>query len=72
MSIMFVSKASIDSGIVGTYNLKKRIEAVKDCRNISKRDMRHNDAMPKMKVDPETFVSFAPNLNHWFVYLDFL
>ena len=53
---MFVSQSSIDSGVVGTYNLKKRVEAVKNCRNISKRDMRLNDAMPKMKVDPETYV----------------
>ena len=57
-SIAFVSKASIESGTIGTYTLKKRIEAVKDCRNIGKKDMKYNDAMPKMKVDPESYVSF--------------
>jgi urease len=54
-SITFVSAASIASGAIVTYNLRKRIEPVKNCRKISKRDMRFNDAMPKMKVDPESY-----------------
>jgi urease len=33
------------------------VEAAKNCRNISKRDMKFNDVMPKMKVDPERYVS---------------
>ena len=57
MSITFVSKASVESGTVATYNLKKRIEVVKNCRNISKKDMKYNSTMPKMKVDPESYVS---------------
>ena len=56
-SITFVSKASVDTGTVQTYGLRKRIEVVKNCRNICKRDMRYNGSMPKMKVDPETYVS---------------
>lgn len=55
ISITFVSQASIDSGIVTSYGLKKRIEAVKDCRKISKKDMKFNDLMPTMKVDPESY-----------------
>ncbi len=54
-SITFVSQASIDSGVVASYGLKKRIEPVKNCRKISKKDMRFNDLMPKMKVDPESY-----------------
>ncbi|GAB1216409.1 Urease [Aspergillus terreus] len=54
-SIMWVSQASIDLGIVQTYGLKKRIEAVKGCRSVTKADMKHNDTMPKMKVDPESY-----------------
>ena len=54
-SIAFVSQASIDSGLVASYNLSKRIEAVKGCRKLSKKDMKFNDAMPKMKVDPENY-----------------
>lgn len=56
-SIMFVSQASIDEGIVQTYGLHKRIEAVKGCRTVGKKDMKFNDLMPKMKVDPESYVS---------------
>lgn len=55
-SITFVSKASVDTGTVQTYGLRKRIEAVKNCRNICKKDMKYNGSMPKMKVDPETYV----------------
>ncbi|KAI2357719.1 Urease [Ophidiomyces ophidiicola] len=55
-SIMFVSEASIAHGVIDSYNLKKRVEAVKNCRNISKTDMKFNDSMPRMYVDPETYL----------------
>lgn len=51
-----MSQASIDTGTVKTYGLRKRIEAVRNCRKIGKKDMRYNDSMPAMKVDPETYV----------------
>ncbi|KAI9648594.1 Urease [Ciborinia camelliae] len=54
-SILFVSESSISSGTIATYGLKKRVEAVKNCRTIGKRDMKFNDQMPKMKVDPENY-----------------
>jgi urease len=54
-SILFVSQSSITSGAIKSYNLKKRVEAVKNCRKIGKKDMKFNDAMPKMKVDPENY-----------------
>jgi urease len=54
-SITFVSQASIDNGNIASYGLKKRVEAVKNCRNIGKQDMKFNDTRPKMKVDPETY-----------------
>ena len=56
-SITFVSKASVESGIIASYSLRKRVEVVKNCRNIGKKNMKFNDVMPKMKVDPETYVS---------------
>ncbi|KAF1955243.1 urease [Byssothecium circinans] len=54
-SITFVSQASIDFGVVASYGLRKRVEAVKNCRKIGKKDMKFNDTRPKMKVDPETY-----------------
>ncbi|OCL12257.1 urease [Glonium stellatum] len=61
-SITFVSKASIDSGVIKSYNLRKRVEAVKNCRNIGKKDMKYNDSMPKMKVDPERYTVEADGI----------
>lgn len=54
-SILFVSNESIVSGAIASYGLRKRVEAVKGCRTVSKSDMRFNDTMPKMKVDPESY-----------------
>ncbi|KAI9892689.1 MAG: Urease [Vezdaea aestivalis] len=54
-SITFVSSLSLTSGTIATYDLKSRVEAVKNCRRIGKRDMKFNDYMPKMKVDPERY-----------------
>ncbi len=54
-SILFVSEASITHGDVGSYGLSKRVEAVKKCRGLSKSDMKLNDALPKITVDPKTY-----------------
>ncbi|ORX57015.1 urea amidohydrolase alpha subunit [Hesseltinella vesiculosa] len=54
-SIIFVSQLSVDAKTVEKYGIKKRIEAVKNCRNIGKKDMKLNDALPKIKVNPETY-----------------
>jgi urease len=59
-SITFVSQASIDSGAIASYGLRKRVEAVKGCRTITKKDMKFNDTMPRMRVDPERYVSVIP------------
>jgi urease len=56
LSIAWVSKAGAD-GMVQEYGLKKRVEPVKDCRTVRKSDMKFNDRRPKMKVDPERYVS---------------
>jgi len=54
-SVLFVSEASLTSGTIASYGLKKKIAAVKNCRKIGKKDMKFNDVMPKMKVDPENY-----------------
>jgi urease len=54
-SVLFVSAASIESGNIASYGLKKRVEAVKGCRTIGKKDMKYNAVMPKMTVDPENY-----------------
>jgi len=59
ISIAFVSRASRNNGIAGSYGLKKRVEAVRDCRKLTKQDMKWNDATPKITVDPETYQVMA-------------
>ena len=54
-SIAFVSQLCKEQQIAEAYGLHKRIEAVRNCRNIGKRQMKWNDALPKIIVDPETY-----------------
>jgi hypothetical protein len=61
LSIAWVSKAGAE-GKVKEYGLKKRVEAVKGCRSVKKSDMKFNDYRPKMKVDPESYVSFLHDI----------
>lgn len=53
--ITFVSQASIENGLIGEYELQKNVFPVKNCRNISKRDLIHNDATPNIDVNPENY-----------------
>jgi urease subunit alpha len=53
--ITFVSKASLEKNIVQQYGLQKIILPVKNCRNISKKDLVHNDATPHIDVNPENY-----------------
>ena len=59
VSIAFVSNACHQGGVADAYGLSKQIEPVRGCRNIGKRDMRLNDTMPVITVDPESYVVTA-------------
>ena len=54
-SVAFVSAICKQNGIAKNYGLSKRIEAVKGCRKVRKKDLKWNNAMPKITVDPETY-----------------
>ncbi|XP_038989685.1 urease isoform X2 [Phoenix dactylifera] len=58
-SIAFMSKVAKDLGIANEYGLKKRVEAVGNVRGLTKLDMKLNDALPKIDVDPETYTVTA-------------
>ncbi|XP_061991902.1 urease [Rosa rugosa] len=58
-SIAFVSKAAKENGVKALYDLNKRVEAVGNVRKLRKRDMELNDALPNIKVDPETYTVTA-------------
>ena len=54
-SVAFVSQLAKEKEVAKSYGLTKRIEAVRGCRNIGKADLKWNNAMPKITVDPETY-----------------
>jgi urease subunit alpha len=54
-SMTFVSQVAHDHGIGDRLGLKKQIMPVKNTRQLSKRDMKLNDLLPRIEVDPETY-----------------
>jgi urease subunit alpha len=54
-SITFTSAAASSSGIPDRLGLRRRVEPVRACRAISKRDLVRNDALPRIDVNPETY-----------------
>ncbi|QRM44493.1 urease subunit alpha [Rhizobium sp. BG4] len=55
-SVTFVSQAALDGGLKGRLGVAKDLLAVKNTRGgISKASMVHNNLMPHIEVDPETY-----------------
>lgn len=54
-SLTFISKAAHDNGIDKKLGLESNIAVVKGCRNLGKKDMIHNDYLPKIEVDSQTY-----------------
>jgi len=54
-SIAFVSRRAAAEGTLSRLGLVKSIEPVVRCRGLGKADMRLNDALPVIAVDPETY-----------------
>jgi urease subunit alpha len=54
-SYTFVSQAALDDRIESIINVEKELKSVKNTRNISKLDMKHNDFIGDITVDPETY-----------------
>ena len=54
-SLTFVSQAAVTAGISERYGLRKRIVPVQGIRGLRKSNMIHNDYLPKITVDPETY-----------------
>ena len=54
-SVVFVSKAAIKAGLKKKLGIIKDLVAVENTRRIRKKDLIHNNACPKIEVDPETY-----------------
>jgi len=53
--LTFVSKAALNSGVLDSLGLQRMLAAVRDTRSIRKRDLIHNNALPKIEVDSQTY-----------------
>ena len=54
-SMMFLPQAAIAGNIPHLLGLRKQIGAVKNTRNIGKKDLIHNAYQPTIEVDPQTY-----------------
>ncbi|MEC8421173.1 MAG: urease subunit alpha, partial [Verrucomicrobiota bacterium] len=55
-SMTFVSQASMEYESLQDLGLEKTLIPVRNTREISKSDMIFNDSLPKIEVDPETYI----------------
>ncbi|EEI16960.1 urease subunit alpha [Corynebacterium lipophiloflavum] len=54
-SITFMSQAAIERGVPEILQLRKKVRPVHGIRNLTKADLKLNDATPTIAVDPETY-----------------
>ncbi|WP_341960260.1 urease subunit alpha [Pseudomonas sp. RC10] len=64
-SLTFISQAAFDAGVPEQLGLKKQIGVVKGCRSVTKADLIHNDYLPKIDVDPQTYQVKADGVLLW-------
>jgi urease subunit alpha len=54
-SLTFLSKAALKKNVPEKLGLKRKTAAVSGIRKLKKQDLKLNDALPSMEVDPETY-----------------
>ncbi|MFV8261873.1 urease subunit alpha [Mycolicibacterium peregrinum] len=54
-SVHFVAPQAIEDGLADRLDIRRKLAAVKNVRQVGKAQMPHNDAMPRIEVDPDTF-----------------
>ncbi len=54
-SLSFVSQAAAAAGVGERYGLAKTVCAVKNIRGVRKQHMIHNDYLPRMEIDAQTY-----------------
>ena len=64
-SLTFISQAAYDAGVPEELGLKKQIGVVKGCRSVTKADLIHNDYLPNIDVDPQTYQVKADGVLLW-------
>jgi urease subunit alpha len=54
-SVSFVAPAAVEAGLASRLSVERRLVAVRDVSARGKADMVNNDALPDIRVDPDTF-----------------
>ena len=54
-TMTFISQAAAKQGVAEQLGLRSLLGVVRNCRTIGKRDMVHNDYLPHIEVDPQTY-----------------
>jgi urease subunit alpha len=54
-SVNFVTQTALDDGLTERLGLAKALVPICNTRQVTKADMRENDAMPRVEVEPDTF-----------------
>jgi urease subunit alpha len=57
-SVAWVAQAAIDDGLSSRLRVDRQLVAVADTRQVAKRDMPLNDAMPDIRIEPDTFAVY--------------
>jgi urease subunit alpha len=55
LGVCFLPAAAARAGVADALGLAKRVSIVRNCRSVTKKHMIHNDATPRLEVDPETY-----------------
>jgi urease subunit alpha len=55
LSMSFVAPAAVEDGLAARLGLRRTLVGVKPTRDVGKAQMINNDALPNIRVDPETF-----------------
>src|SRR5690606_13943631 len=58
-AMTFLSAAAYERGVHEQLGLHRIVEPVRGCRTVGKRDMLHNDALPAIEVNPESYEVFV-------------
>ncbi|MGM7443596.1 urease subunit alpha [Streptomyces tunisiensis] len=54
-SVNFVARTALDAGLPDRLGLGKRWAVIDSTRAVTKADMRENDALPDVRIDPDSF-----------------
>jgi urease subunit alpha len=53
--VAFVAPAALEAGLASRLDVRRPMVAVRDTRKLTKADMPLNDALPEIRVHPDSF-----------------